>query len=74
MSSAAPGKEAERKAPVARNRADAKIQGEAVDIKCMFCWFILEVYPDLTNMRPKDGAAFHEHLVKAHGLKQEIAV
>ena len=73
MSSAAPGKERERKAPLARTKAKAKTHGQEVDIKCMFCWFMLEVYPDLTNMRPRDGAAFREHLVKAHGLMQEIA-
>jgi hypothetical protein len=72
-SSPASGKETEKKVPLTRTKTKARTQGQPVDIKCMFCWFIHEVYPDLTNMRPRDAAAFQEHLVKAHGLRQEIS-
>jgi hypothetical protein len=39
---------------------------------CSFCWLALATYPTLKGMTPRDGAAFQEHLKKAHGLTPEI--
>jgi hypothetical protein len=51
----------------------AKLQTKAPSTaSCSFCWFVLNTYPTLEGMTPRDGAVFQEHLKKAHGLEPEI--
>jgi hypothetical protein len=64
-----PGGEPARRAYRAKGRT--KILPES-NYDCLFCWFVLQVYPTLQDMRPRDDATFREHLEKAHGLRQEI--
>ncbi|MDG7005799.1 MAG: hypothetical protein JRM86_02570 [Nitrososphaerota archaeon] len=39
---------------------------------CSFCWFVMSLYPSLTGMTEKDSVTFKAHLVKVHGLTDEI--
>lgn len=40
---------------------------------CSFCWFVLSLYPTLKGMTARDSTTYTAHLVKAHGLKDEIS-
>jgi tryptophan 2,3-dioxygenase len=68
MNSTASGRETERKVYTAKVQAKAHSSAS-----CSFCWFVLTVYPTLKGMTPRDSDTFREHLMKAHGLKQDIA-
>ena len=57
----------------ARKQYSAKVQVKAhSSTSCSFCWFVLNLYPTLTKMTPRDSSTFAEHLKKEHGLKEEI--
>ncbi len=51
----------------------AKVQAKAQSsTTCSFCWFVLNLYPTLKGMTPRDSSTFTEHLKKEHGLRDEI--
>ncbi len=52
----------------------AKIHARAPSSEgCSFCWFVLAVYPTMEGMTPRDNRTFREHLMKAHGLREDIS-
>jgi len=40
---------------------------------CSFCWFVLAIYPALNGMTARDTDTYREHLMKVHGLGQDIS-
>lgn len=53
----------------------ANVHGKAgSSTSCAFCWFVLNVYPTLKGMTPRDDATFREHLKQSHGLADDISV
>lgn len=39
---------------------------------CAFCWFVLNLYPNLTGMSERDHCTYKAHLEQSHGLRGEI--
>ena len=39
---------------------------------CIFCWFLLRLYPMLNDVTPRDAATYQAHLKKSHGLRDDI--
>ncbi len=66
MTAQAPGREAEKAYSV-----DVQAKAHS-STSCSFCWFVLNIYPSLAKMTPRDESTYREHLQKEHGLGDEI--
>ena len=68
MNSSAPARKA-----AARKPSSAKVAAEMESgTDCIFCWYVLTLYPALTGMTDEDAKTYREHLKQAHGLAKEI--
>lgn len=50
-------------------KVELKVQSST---SCAFCWFVLNIYPDLTAMSERDHSTYKAHLEKSHGLQGDI--